>query len=197
MKVNTRCNLLRRLASTKWGAHFDVLQTSTTALAFASAEYCSPVWCRSAHTHRLDAALNNGLRLVSGCIRSTPTFTLPVVSRMMPTDINRNKQCLVLSRHAEADDHHTQHDSVTTNAPARKRLRSRHSFSEQAKQLTSDAHGMTNRCRSYLENKMGHHTLPINGTHPYSRKQTYRTVTRSTTTLASAPEPYKNMLWQI
>ncbi len=35
MKVNARCNLLRRLAGTKWGAHFDVLQTSTTALAFA------------------------------------------------------------------------------------------------------------------------------------------------------------------
>ena len=72
MKVNARCNLLRRLAGTKWGAHFDVLQTSTTALAFAPAEYCSPVWCRSAHTHRLDAALNNGLPLVSRCIRSTP-----------------------------------------------------------------------------------------------------------------------------
>ena len=42
MKVNARCNLLRRLAGTKWGAHFDVLQTSTTALAFAPAEYCSP-----------------------------------------------------------------------------------------------------------------------------------------------------------
>ena len=47
IKVNARCNLLRRLAGTKWGAHFDVLQTSTTALAFAPAEYCSPVWCRS------------------------------------------------------------------------------------------------------------------------------------------------------
>ena len=90
--VNARCNLLRRLAGTKWGAHFDVLQTSTTALAFAPADYCSPVWCRSAHTHRLDAALNNGLRLVSGCIRSTQTFILPVVSGIMPPDIRRNKQ---------------------------------------------------------------------------------------------------------
>ena len=84
MKVNARCNLLRRLAGTKWGAHFDVLQTSTTPLAIARAEYCSPVWCRSAHTHRLDATLNNSLRLVSGCIRSTPTFMLPVVSGIMP-----------------------------------------------------------------------------------------------------------------
>ena len=143
MKVNARCNLLRRLAGTKWGAHFYVLQTSTTALAFAPAEYCSPVWCRSAHTHRLDAALNNGLRLVSGCIRSTPTFMLPVVSGIMPPDIRRNKQCLALSRRAEADDQRAIHNIVTT--PGRKRLQSRHPFSEHAKQLTNDAHGKTNR----------------------------------------------------
>ena len=113
-KVNARCNLLRRLTGTKWGAHFDVLQTSTTALAFAPAEYCSPVWCRSAHTYRLDAALNNDLRLVSGCIRSTPTFMLPVVSGIMPPDIRRNKQCLALSRRAEADDQHALHNIVNS-----------------------------------------------------------------------------------
>ena len=145
MKVSARCNSLRRLAGTEWGAHFDVLQTSTTALAFAPAEYCSPVWCRSAHTHRLDAALNNGLRLVSGCIRSTPTFMLPVVSGIMPPDIRRNKQCLVLSRRAEADDQHALHNIVTASTPGRKRLQSSHHFSEHSKQLTSDAHGKTNR----------------------------------------------------
>ena len=38
MKVNARCNLLRRLAGTKCGAHFDVLQT-TTAFATCSVAY--------------------------------------------------------------------------------------------------------------------------------------------------------------
>ncbi len=144
MKVNARCNLLRGLAGTKWGAHFDVLQTSTTALAFSPAEYCSPVWCRSAHTHGLDAALNNGHRLVSGCFRSTLTFILPVVSGIMPPDIRRNKQCLALSRRVEADDQHALHNIVTASAPQRKRLQSRHPFAEQANQLTNDAHGNTN-----------------------------------------------------
>ena len=145
MNVNARCNLLRRLAGTKWGAHFDVLQTSTTALAFAPAEYCSPVWCRSAHTHRLDAAryMNNSLRLVSGCIRSTPTFMRPVVSGIMPPDIRRNEQCLSLSRRAEADNQLTLHNIMTASAPERKRLQSRHPFAEQANQLTNDAHGNT------------------------------------------------------
>ena len=58
---------------------------------------------------------------------------------------------------------------------------------------TSDAHWKTSRRN--LENKMGHHTLPIKGMHPYSITQTYRT--RSNTTLAGAPEPRKNMLWQM
>ena len=57
----------------------------------------------------------------------------------MPPDIRRNKQCFALSRRAEAD------DIVTASIPVRKRLQCRHPFSEHAKQLTSDAHGKTNR----------------------------------------------------
>ena len=74
------------------------------------------MWCRSAHTHRFDAALNNSLRLVSGCIRATLTVVLPVVSGIMSPDICRNQHCLALSRRAEADDHHSLHDIVTASA---------------------------------------------------------------------------------
>ena len=145
MEVNARCNLLRRLASTKWRAHLDVGLPQTSTSTLAPAEYCSPVWCRSAQTHRLYAALNNSLRLVSGCIRSTPTFMLPVVCGILPPGIRRNNECLALSRRAEADDQLILHDTVTIGAPGQKRLRSHHPFSEQAKQLTSDAHGETSR----------------------------------------------------
>ena len=44
-----------------------------------------------------------------------------------------------------ADDQHTLHNIVTASTPGRKRLQSCHPFSEHAKQLTSDAHGKTNR----------------------------------------------------
>ena len=118
---------------------------NNNAILSGRAEYCAQVWCRSAHTHRLAAALDNGLRLVSGCIRSTPTFMLPVVSGIMPPDIRRNKQCLALSLRAEPDDQHALHNIVTASTPGRKRLQSRHPFSEHAKQLASDAHGKTNR----------------------------------------------------
>ena len=65
--------------------------------------------------------------------------------RDMPPDIRRNKQCLALYRRAEADDKHALHNIVTASTPGRKRLQSCHPFSEQAKQLTKDAHGKTNR----------------------------------------------------
>ena len=140
-KANARWNLLRRLVDTKLGAHFYVLKKSTLAFAFAPAKYCSPVWCPSDHTYRLEAALNNSLRLVSGCIRSTPSVTLPVVTGITSTYIRRNKQCLALARLAEADVQHTLHTMVTTTAPGRKRLRSRHPFLEHARCIISDAAG--------------------------------------------------------
>ena len=39
---------------------------------FTPAEYCSPVWSRSAHTGQLDVSLNEAMRLISGCLRNTP-----------------------------------------------------------------------------------------------------------------------------
>ena len=152
---------------------------NNNAILSGRAEYCSQVWCRSAHTHRLAAALDNGLRLVSGCIRSTPTFMLPVVSGIMPPDIRRNKQCLALSRRAEADDQHALHNIVTASTPGRKRLQSRHPFSEHAKQLTRELRrsrkDQQDVGRSDLGNEMGHHTLPIKNVHPNSLKQTHMT----------------------
>ena len=78
---------------------------------------------------------------VRGCIRSTPTVMLPVVTRVTPPYIRRNKQCLALARLAEADDQHTLHTMVTTTAPLRKRLRSRHPFSEHTRCIISDTAG--------------------------------------------------------
>ena len=42
-------------------------------------------------------------------------------------------------------DQHALHNIVTASTPGRKRLQSRHPFSEHSKQLTIDAHGKTNR----------------------------------------------------
>ena len=49
-KVSSRVALVRKLSGTNWGTLFDTLRTSTTALVFAPAGYCAPVWSQSTHT---------------------------------------------------------------------------------------------------------------------------------------------------
>ena len=81
--------LVRKLSGTNLGTSFDTSRTSTTALVFAPAEYCAPVWCQSTHTKTLDVSLNEAMRIVSGCIRPTPLNFLPPLSRIQPPSCRR------------------------------------------------------------------------------------------------------------
>ena len=83
-KVSSRVSLVRKLSEANWGTSFNTLRTSTTALEFAPAEYCAPVWCQSTHTKTLDVPLNESVLIVSGCIRPTPLNFLPPLSGIQP-----------------------------------------------------------------------------------------------------------------
>ena len=48
----------------------------------STAEYCAPVWSRSAHTSQVDVQLYSTMRLISGTFRSTPLLWLPVFSNI-------------------------------------------------------------------------------------------------------------------
>jgi len=76
----SRVALIKRLAGVGWGASFKALRISCLALAFAPAEYCAPVWCRSAHTKHIDVLLDESMRVITGCLRSTPSSFLPILS---------------------------------------------------------------------------------------------------------------------
>ena len=104
-KVSARIALLKRLASTNWGASFKVLRTSTIALAYAPAEYCVPTWCRSTHAHIMDVPLNEAMRVITGCIRSTPTSYLPFLAGISPPEFRRKAICYKLYKKANAPDH--------------------------------------------------------------------------------------------
>ena len=79
-KLSTRVTLLRRLAGSGWGARAKTLRTAALSLVYSTAEYCAPVWCRSVHTRLIDSALNDALRIVTGCLRPTPTDYLPILA---------------------------------------------------------------------------------------------------------------------
>ena len=71
-KLTSCVALLRRLASSGSDAGATTPRIATLALVHSTAEYCPPVWCRSAHTRLIDPAINDALRTVTGCPRPTP-----------------------------------------------------------------------------------------------------------------------------
>ena len=79
-KLSTRVSLLRRLAGLGWGPSAKALRTAALSLIYSTAEYCAPAWCRSAHTRLIDSVLNDALRIVTGCLRPTPTNNLSILS---------------------------------------------------------------------------------------------------------------------
>jgi hypothetical protein len=90
-KVKARNNIILKLTGTTWGSSAEVLRTSATALVYSTAEYCAPVWARSVHCKGLDIELNKTMRTITGCVRSTPTPWLPVLSNIAPPDLRRSQ----------------------------------------------------------------------------------------------------------
>ena len=88
-KLSWRVTLLRRLVGSGWGAGAKTLRIATLSLVYSAAEYCAPVWCRSAHTRLIDSVLNDALRIVTGCLGPTPTHHLPILSGIQPSELRR------------------------------------------------------------------------------------------------------------
>ena len=86
-----------------WGAGAKTLRTTTLFLIHSTAEYCAPVWRRSAHTRLIDSVLNNALRIVTGCLRPTPTNHLPVLSGIQPAELCRMGATLSLAYRGSLD----------------------------------------------------------------------------------------------
>jgi len=121
-KVSSRVALIKRLAGVGWGASFKDLRTSCLALAFAPAEYCAPMWCRSAHTKHIDVPLNESMRVITGCLGSTPSF-LPILSAITPSETRRSTSCF--KRNTKAlNPKHLLHETLYLK-PSPKRLRCR------------------------------------------------------------------------
>ena len=88
-KVRALNCLLRLLAGSTWGAHASVLRTSALGLVYSAVEYAAPAWCHSTHTKKLDVALNDAMRIISGCLKPTCRELLPVLSGIPPAHLCR------------------------------------------------------------------------------------------------------------
>ena len=128
-KLSSRVTLLRRLVGSGWGAGAKTLRIATLSLVYSAAEYCAPVWCRSAHTRLIDSVLNDALRIVTGCLRPTPTDHLPVLSGIQPTELRRLGATFSLAYRGSLDPDHILYGLLSGSLDTRQvTLRSRRPF---------------------------------------------------------------------
>ena len=135
-KRSSRVTLLRRLAGSGWDAGAKNLRTAALSLVYSTAEYCAPVWCCSAHTRLIDSVLNDALRIVTGCLRPTPTDYLPILAGIQPAELRRRGATLSLANRATLNPDHILHEQLFGKQNAHQgRLKSRRPFVPVAQKL--------------------------------------------------------------
>ena len=90
MKVATRNNLLKKLATSRWETNARTIRTTALALCYSTAEYAAPVWERSAHAPLLNPELNQACRAITGCLKQTNVDNLYLLAGISPPEIRRS-----------------------------------------------------------------------------------------------------------
>ena len=135
MKVNARNNIIRKLANSKWGCKASTLRPSCLALCYSAAEYACPVWARSAHAPKLNPALHDCCRIISGCLKPTNLDSVHLLAGIAPPHIRRTVACRMERTRQTTDDRH----QLFHHQPAASRLKSRKSFMRTVTPLDSSA----------------------------------------------------------
>ena len=124
-----RNNFIRCLSGSTWGANAKTLRTAALAIVYSSAEYATPVWSRSSHTKKLDVSLNDTMRIITSCVKPTPTHLLFVLSGIAPAMLRRNYVTNKISHHTWVNKEHPLHSLVPDPQNlCPQRLKSRHPF---------------------------------------------------------------------
>jgi len=89
VKLNSRNNLIVKLAVTSWRPSASTLRTSALALCYSVTEYCCTVWARSNYTNLTDTQLHSAMFLISGCLKPMQLSWLPVLSSVAPPSVCR------------------------------------------------------------------------------------------------------------
>ena len=145
---------MRRLAGSGWGAGAKTLRTAALSLVYSTAEYCAPVWCRSAHTRLIDSVLHDALRIVTGCLRPTPTDYLPVLAGIQPAELRRLGATLSLAYRGSLDPGHILYELLAGSTHGyRERLKSRRPFVPAARKLLQDITELDIRAAQWIDFK--------------------------------------------
>jgi len=159
MKVATRNNLIRKLTGTTWGANSQMLRTTALALCYSAGEYACPVWSRSCHAKKVDVALNETCRLITGCLKPIPILLVQVLASIAPPDIRRSVASDAQKIAQANDERHPLHEYQ----PAPSRLKSRKNFLKSTMEITTS-----------LEHERHRRWIALNQTNNFNGKTSTR-----------------------
>ena len=153
-KLSSRVTLLRRLVGSGWGAGAKTLRIATLSPVYSKAEYCAPLWCRSAHTCLIDSVLNDVLRIVTGCLRPTPTDHLPILSGIQTAELCRMGATLSLAHRGSLNPDHILYGLLSMSSDTGQvRLRSRRPFVPAARNLLDNLARLGIRASEWTNHK--------------------------------------------
>ena len=142
------------LVGSGWGAGAKTLRIATLSLVYSTAEYCAPVWCRSAHTRLIDSVFNDALRIVTGCLRPTPMDHLLILSGIQPAELRRLGATLFLVHRGSLDPDHILYGLLSGFSDTRQvRLRSRRPFVPAARNLLDNLAKLGIRASEWTNHK--------------------------------------------
>ena len=138
----------------EWGAGGKTPRIFTLSLVYSTSEYCAPVWCRSAHTRLIDSVLNDALRIVTGCLRPTPTDHLSVLSGIQSAELRRMGATLSLAHRGSMDPDHILYCLLSGSSDTHQvRLRSRLPFVPAARSLLENLARLGIRASEWINHK--------------------------------------------
>ena len=153
-KLSSHVTLLRQLVGSGWGAGAKTLHIATLSLVYSAAEYCAPVWCRSAHTCLINSVLNDALCMVTECLRPTPMDHLPVLSGIQPAELCRMGATLSLAHRGSLDPDHILYGLLSGSSDTcQVRLRSRCPFVPGAQNLLDNLARLGIRASEWINHK--------------------------------------------
>ena len=127
---------MKQLEGSGWNVGAKTLCVAALSLVYSTAEYCAPVWCRSAYTRLIDSGLNDALHIVTICLRPAPTDHLSILSGIQPAELRRMGATLSLAHRGSLDSDHILYGLFSGSSDTRQvRLRSRHPFVPAARNL--------------------------------------------------------------
>ncbi|CAI6356378.1 unnamed protein product [Macrosiphum euphorbiae] len=105
------------------------MRTTGIALSFSTGEYACP--SQSKHAKNVSVALNDTCRIITGCLRPTPTNKLYLLAGIAPPEIRRRVTTDIEKTKQIKDERHPMFGHEIANT----RLKSRKSFMQTAKEL--------------------------------------------------------------